>query len=92
LPQVRERSNSSDGRQSAFVRREPLAALLADLKEAPPTDNVFISPLSAAIALALALEGARGQTASQMSRVLGWDKVDDSQRHSQLMTLVEEVR
>ena len=36
-----------------------------------PTDNVIISPVSAASALAVAFAGAKGATASAMGRVLG---------------------
>jgi serine protease inhibitor len=41
-------------------------------EEADQTGNVFVSPLSVATALALALEGAQGDTAAQIQKALGF--------------------
>lgn len=48
---------------------------LAD--KADPKDNLFISPLSLSQGLGLAWMGARGQTAGEMRRVLGWPDTAD---------------
>jgi serine protease inhibitor len=45
--------------------------LLAKLALARPQDNIFISPLSLGNALALAYNGAKGRTASEIGDVLG---------------------
>lgn len=45
--------------------------LLRELTSEAPDTNVFISPASIAIALAMTWTGARGQTASDMGNVLG---------------------
>ncbi len=40
-------------------------------------DNVFFSPYSVFVALAMAYEGARGETAEQMKNVLGFEQNDE---------------
>jgi serine protease inhibitor len=46
------------------------------LRDADPTGNVFISPTSAAFALAMTYNGARGETAAQMAAALGIGHLD----------------
>ena len=45
--------------------------LLAHVVAGTPENNVFISPLSASMALGMTLNGARGQTRTDMERALG---------------------
>ncbi|XP_038123449.1 leukocyte elastase inhibitor-like isoform X1 [Cyprinodon tularosa] len=51
-------------------------ALLKKLSEDNSTSNVFFSPFSISSALAMVMLGARGNTATQMSEVLGFTKAD----------------
>ena len=51
-------------------------ALLAREAAAHPTGNIVLSPLSISDALTMALNGARGTTASQMQQALGLDGID----------------
>jgi serpin B len=46
-------------------------------EKADRNDNLFISPLSLSQGLGLAWLGARGQTAAEMRRVLGWPETQD---------------
>jgi serpin B len=46
-------------------------------EKADRNDNLFISPLSLSQGLGLAWLGARGQTAAEMRRVLGWPETGD---------------
>uniref|UniRef100_A0A4W4H4K9 Serpin B6 n=1 Tax=Electrophorus electricus TaxID=8005 RepID=A0A4W4H4K9_ELEEL len=48
--------------------------LFKKIRESNTTDNVFFSPLSISSALAMVLLGAGGNTAAQMSEVLGFNK------------------
>jgi len=47
----------------------------------PSGQNVFMSPLSISVALAMTYLGARGQTKSQMKDVLHYADVDEDQLH-----------
>ena len=63
--------------QQPIIMASPLAeananfslALFQKIAEETPTGNVFFSPLSISLALAMVLLGARGNTATQMSEV-----------------------
>ncbi|XP_026532396.1 leukocyte elastase inhibitor [Notechis scutatus] len=59
--------------------------LFQKLTEAHPTDNVFFSPISVSSALAMIALGARGNTASELSKTLHFDGVEDL--HSVFHTL-----
>lgn len=65
-PSVRAESPATDG-DAAFA-----AALHGKLRARP--GNLFYSPESARMALAMAWAGARGETAAEMERALGLDK------------------
>ncbi|XP_046899740.1 leukocyte elastase inhibitor-like [Hypomesus transpacificus] len=52
-------------------------ALFQKIAEETPTGNVFFSPLSISLALAMVLLGARGNTATQMSESLHLHKTED---------------
>ena len=51
-------------------------SLFRQLRADDPDGNVFISPSSAAFALAMTYNGAVGQTAEEMARALGVDHLD----------------
>lgn len=53
--------------------------LFSKLSEADPTDNIFISPLSIAIALTMTYNGAGGETKEAMAKVLGVEGMDLNQ-------------
>lgn len=50
--------------------------VLAALRAAHPADNVFVSPLSISVALAMALDGANGATRDAMASTLGVNASD----------------
>jgi serpin B len=52
--------------------------------------NIVLSPFSVSNALSMALVGARGQTAAEMSKVLG-QSATDPKYHEQLQATVEEI-
>ena len=47
-----------------------------------PEENVFFSPLSVSIAMAMTYMGSRGDTKTQMKEVLGFSEVDEDRLHS----------
>uniref|UniRef100_A0A670Z837 Serpin domain-containing protein n=1 Tax=Pseudonaja textilis TaxID=8673 RepID=A0A670Z837_PSETE len=49
--------------------------LFQQLTEAHPTDNVFFSPISISSALAMIALGARGNTASELSKVIAGSNI-----------------
>lgn len=53
--------------------------LFSKLSEADPTGNIFISPLSVAIALTMTYNGAGGETKEAMAKVLGVEGMDLNQ-------------
>jgi serine protease inhibitor len=55
--------------------------------------NVFLSPCSVGTALALALEGAKGETAIQLKHVIGYGPQHDQRDiHNDLVSLLTVVR
>jgi serine protease inhibitor len=50
--------------------------LFGHLRAADPDGNIFMSPTSAALALAMTYNGAVGQTELEMARTLGIDHLD----------------
>lgn len=63
--------------------------LFQTLNEDNPTGNIFISPISISSALAMIFLGARGNTASQMSKTLHFDAVEDI--HSRFQSLNADI-
>lgn len=53
--------------------------------------NLFYSPFSISVALAMAYAGARGETAQQMAETLGFDAVDPAELHALLCYLDQEL-
>jgi serpin B len=55
--------------------------------------NVFVSPYSIVTALAIALEGARGDTAAQLKKAIGYGPDHDAQKlHHDILSLLQAVR
>ena len=59
------------GDATAAARRGSDAFAVRVLRGMPPSSNLFFSPESIRIALAMAYAGARGETAKEMAQVLG---------------------
>ena len=57
-----------------------------------PDSNVFISPLSAAMALGMTYNGARGETRDAMARVLGLDAVTLQEANESFRSLIDLLR
>jgi len=54
---------------------------LYKLHTSPADQNIFMSPLSISVALAMTYLGARGQTKAQMKEVLHFTEVEEQQLH-----------
>jgi serine protease inhibitor len=55
--------------------------------------NVFVSPYSVGTALALTLEGAKGDTAGQLKKAIGYGPDHDPQKlHHDIVSLIYSVR
>lgn len=66
--------------------------LLAQVHAAAPDSTAFLSPLSAAMALGMTMNGARGQTRTQMHEMLGFGSLTPQQANESfrdLMALLE---
>jgi len=55
--------------------------------------NVFLSPFSVGTALALAMQGAQGETANQLKLAVGYGPHDEPEKiHHEVVNLVTQVR
>lgn len=64
--------------------------LLREVNESEvPVKNVFLSPLSASMALGMALNGARGETFEAMRKVLGLSGLDQGEINRSYRTLID---
>lgn len=54
-----------------------------------PADNVFLSPLSASLALGMTANGARGETQQEMLQVLGFGAADLGQVNAAYRSLID---
>ena len=54
-----------------------------------PGDNLFLSPLSASMALGMTMNGAAGETWSQMREVLGFDGLAEEEINAAYASLIE---
>ena len=54
-----------------------------------PNDNLFLSPLSASMALGMAMNGAAGETWSQMRNVLGFGNLAEEEINASYESLIE---
>jgi len=68
-------------RQNLSAANTKFAFDLYKLHTSPADQNVFMSPLSISVALAMTYLGARGQTSSQMRDVLHFADVEEDQLH-----------
>ncbi len=55
----------------------------------PPTENVFVSPLSLHMALGMLLNGAEGETAQQIAKALKAEGISQTDLNSAYQTLLE---
>jgi serine protease inhibitor len=74
---------------SATTTNEFALALYSLLRRTP--GNLFFSPLSLRVALGMALAGARGDTATEMSTALGMSATDESS-HADLANVVRRLQ
>jgi serine protease inhibitor len=83
---AQERSLIDAGNTFAFelLRQAP--------RERPDSPNVFLSPLSASMALGMTMNGTGGDTWSQMRDVLGFAGLDESQINRGYRDLIELLR
>lgn len=63
-------------------------ALLKKLAEESPQENLFISPLSISMALAMTLNGAAGETAEAMRRTLKLEELTEEERNEAFRSLI----
>ncbi len=63
--------------------------MLQKLCETAPNDNLFISPLSVSMALAMTLNGAAGETETAMARTLRVADLSEGERNQAFKTLIE---
>jgi serine protease inhibitor len=66
--------------------------LFRRLQQDNPTDNIFVSPTSAAFALAMTYNGAVGETAEEMARALGVDHIDLASLNATTRTWLASLR
>ncbi|MGH7457646.1 MAG: serpin family protein, partial [Longimicrobiaceae bacterium] len=66
--------------------------LFRELSSEQPDSNVFISPLSASMALGMTLNGARGETFDAMRSTLGFDGLSQSEINASYRSLIDLLR
>ena len=87
--------NSRTGRSSAHLVAENITksgcSLLKDIGSDLSAGNIFMSPYSLSIAMAIMYGGAVGETAREFSKVFGFGKLDELQQSCwQLMSSVHQ--
>ena len=60
--------------------------------QSDPDSNVFISPLSAAMALGMTYNGARGETQTAMAQTLGLDELTTQEANESFRSLIDLLR
>ena len=65
--------------------------LLRELQKEQPGDNIFISPLSVSVALAMTYNGANGTTREAMRSTLGLDGMSDEEINAGFQQLIESL-
>lgn len=63
--------------------------LFQKVNESDPLNNVFISPLSVSMAFGMALNGANGQTYSDMRSTLGFESLDNNAINTSYQSLID---
>src|SRR5574341_1539011 len=62
------------------------------VRQGNPDSNVFVSPLSAAMALGMTYNGARGETQTAMARTLGLDQLTTQEANEAFQSLIALLR
>lgn len=62
------------------------------LYQQQPENNLFVSPLSAAMALQMTLQGASGDTAVEMRKALGLENIDDASLRQNFPLLMRKLQ
>lgn len=83
-------TGEEDSMQSLVAGNTAFALDLYHQLRANAGGNLLVSPLSISLALAMAFAGARGDTATQMADVLGFDLPDDA-LHTAFAALVSDL-
>ena len=65
-----------------------LLGILRNVQE----ENIFYSPSSISIALAMTYLGAKENTATQLARALNWDKIPAEELHSQMKSFLSSIQ
>ena len=66
--------------------------LLRRVREASPDSTVFLSPLSASMALGMTMNGAAGETRAQMEQMLGFQGLSPGEINAAYRDLIELLR
>lgn len=65
--------------------------LLKEINSEQPEGNIFISPISASLALTMTMNGADGETYHEMNKVLGYNSADKEQLNASCKALIDEL-
>ena len=65
------------------------AGFFKQIAQADPAQNIFVSPLSASIALAMTYNGAAGETEAAMRKALGFADMDREQLNQALQHILQ---
>jgi serpin B len=65
--------------------------LLKNINREQPDSNIFISPISASLALTMTMNGAAGETYQEMNKVLGYNTADREKLNASCKALINEL-
>jgi len=65
--------------------------LLKNVNSEQPDSNIFISPISASLALTMTMNGAAGETYQEMNKVLGYNPADREKLNASCKALINEL-
>uniref|UniRef100_A0A0B7A4I2 Serpin domain-containing protein n=1 Tax=Arion vulgaris TaxID=1028688 RepID=A0A0B7A4I2_9EUPU len=66
--------------------------LFKDLHTDSQDKNMFLSPISIQIAIAMTYIGARGKTADEIAVVMAWDAFDDTSVHKKFQEFFSNIQ
>jgi len=84
--------NAEEGTKLVQATTKFALKLYTDLASSGSVENIFVSPISISMALAMTFLGAKGNTMAEMKKALDLDEIKESELHQTFSDLRESLR